>query len=263
MRALAASLHPLRRSADLPRPQFLAPGDPGGGKSGATIPDLGLHRPAGPAVGHRAHQAALRAARRSIVAYRRGLRVARQELRAGRAAMSRTAGEAATARAAFCRDADGLTEICDSQPAAIVPARLRAERLAIVRQAIAAADLAAVVLFDPNNQRYATGSRNMFGYFLRNSTRYVYVPQDGPTILFEYPGSAHVSTWLETIDEARTSKVVWSAVNARDCRAARPFAEEIASLVRKDGSGNRRVGLDRFAHNLALALQQAGLEVED
>ena len=39
---------------------------------------------------------------------------------------------------------------------------------------------ARVVLFDPYNQRYATGSRNMFGYFLRNSTRYFFIPAEGP-----------------------------------------------------------------------------------
>jgi len=70
----------------------------------------------------------------------------------------------------------------------------------------------------------------MFGYFLRNSTRYIYVPLEGPVILFEYPGSAHVSTWLETIDDSRTSKVVWSAVNQRDDISAQPFATEIADL---------------------------------
>jgi Xaa-Pro aminopeptidase len=155
----------------------------------------------------------------------------------------------------------GLTGLTDSMPAAFDPARMRGERLAKVRAMLRDRDLAAVVLFDPYNQRYATGSRNMFGYFLRNSTRYIYVPVEGPVILFEYPGSAHVSTWLDTIDDARTSKVVWSAVNGRDLDVARPFAEEIASLVRE--AGGRRVGLDRCGHLHACALERAGVEVVD
>ncbi|MDZ7809596.1 MAG: aminopeptidase P family N-terminal domain-containing protein [Arhodomonas sp.] len=89
----------------------------------------------------------------------------------------------------------------DSVPMSFDPKALRAGRLRRLRAMMAEQGYAAVVLFDPYNQRYATGSRNMFGYFLRNSTRYIYVPQEGPVILFEYPGSAHVSTWLETIDE--------------------------------------------------------------
>ncbi len=151
----------------------------------------------------------------------------------------------------------------DSVPVAFDPKVLRAGRLARLRAMLREHDYAAVVLFDPNNQRYATGSRNMFGYFLRNSTRYIYVPVEGPVILFEYPGSAHVSTWLETIDESRTSKVVWSSVNQRDNLSADPFALEIADLVHTHGGGNRHVGLDRCSHLLALSLEAQGLTVDD
>ena len=157
----------------------------------------------------------------------------------------------------------GPTMATDSVQTAFDPYKLRAGRLARVRQMLKDANLAGVVLFDPYNQRYATGSRNMFGYFLRNSTRYIFVPQDGPVILFEYPGSAHVSTWLETIDESRTSKVVWSSVNGRDTDSAAPFAQEIADLVKTHGRGLNRIGLDRCFHLLAIALEKQGLEVED
>ena len=114
-----------------------------------------------------------------------------------------------------------------------------------------------------NNQRYATGSRNMFGYFLRNSTSYIYVPVQGPIILFEYPGSEHVSMWLETIDEHRVSKVVWSAVNQRDGVSSDPFGSEIADLVRTHGNGNTKVGLDRAAVNLVRSLEAEGLNAVD
>ncbi|MGM0985237.1 MAG: M24 family metallopeptidase [Pseudomonadota bacterium] len=151
----------------------------------------------------------------------------------------------------------------DSIPTAFDPRQLRAGRLERLRAMMAEQGYAALVLFDPNNQRYATGSRNMFGYFLRNSSRYVYVPLEGPIILFEYPGSAHISTWLETIDEARTSKVVWSAVNQRDNLSSDPFGVEIAELIREHGRGNRKVGLDRCALNLARSLEAQGLDVFD
>ncbi|NBC34291.1 MAG: M24 family metallopeptidase [Alphaproteobacteria bacterium] len=160
-------------------------------------------------------------------------------------------------------DADGLGGLSDSLPGAFDPLALRAGRLARVRQMLRDTGLAAAVLFDPNNQRYATGSRNMFGYFLRNSTRYIYVPVSGPVVLFEYPGSAHVSTWLETIEEARTSKVVWSAVNQRDTVSARPFAQEIADLIRRNTGEAGRVGLDRCPMLLAQALEAEGLTVVD
>lgn len=151
----------------------------------------------------------------------------------------------------------------DSIPTAFDPKKLRAGRLARLRNMMREEGYAAVILFDPYNQRYATGSRNMFGYFLRNSSRYIYVPLEGPVILFEYPGSAHVSTWLETIDESRTSQVVWSAVNQRDGLSSDPFGVEISELVREHGSGNRKVGLDRCALNLARSLEAQDLEVFD
>ncbi len=151
----------------------------------------------------------------------------------------------------------------DPIPQAFDPKRLRAGRLARLRQMMVDEDYAALILFDPNNQRYATGSRNMFGYFLRNSTRYIYVPVEGPIILFEYPGSEHVSMWLETIDEHRVSKVVWSAVNQRDDLSSDPFGAEIAELVRAHGSGGRKVGLDRAAVNLVHSLEAQGIEAVD
>ena len=126
------------------------------------------------------------------------------------------------------------------------------------------ADYGAVLLFDPYNQRYATGSRNMFGYFLRNSTRYFFVPAEGPIMLFEYPQSYHVSTQLETVDEARPSKLVWSSVSGKDDETAGPFAAEIADLMRLHARRHRRrSGMDRCSHLQALALEKCGLEVRD
>jgi len=151
----------------------------------------------------------------------------------------------------------------DPIPQAFEPRQLRAGRLARLREMMVDEDYAALVLFDPNNQRYATGSRNMFGYFLRNSTRYIYVPVQGPIILFEYPGSEHVSMWLETIDDHRVSKVVWSAVNQRDGLSSDPFGAEIADLVRARGTGNAKVGLDRAAVNLVRSLEAEGLQAVD
>ena len=60
--------------------------------------------------------------------------------------------------------------LSDTEPPGVDAVALRHERLAKLRQWMAKADYGAVLLFDPYNQRYATGSRNMFGYFLRNSS---------------------------------------------------------------------------------------------
>ena len=64
--------------------------------------------------------------------------------------------------------------LSDTEPPAIDAKKLRQERLLKLRAWMKKAEYGAVLLFDPFNQRYATGSRNMFGYFLRNSTRYIF-----------------------------------------------------------------------------------------
>jgi Xaa-Pro aminopeptidase len=161
------------------------------------------------------------------------------------------------------RDAGPGLWITDTEPASVDTRKLRAGRLARLREMMREKEYAGLLLFDPNNQRYATGSRNMFGYFLRNSTRYFFVPTEGPIILFEYPQSAHVSTSLETVQQARPSKIVWSSVGGRDADTARPFAAEIADLVREYGRGSSKLGLDRCGHLLALALERAGCVVTD
>jgi len=153
--------------------------------------------------------------------------------------------------------------LSDTEPPSIDTVKLRRERLVRLRDWMKRTEYGAVLLFDPYNQRYATGSRNMFGYFLRNSTRYFFVPADGPIILFEYPQSYHVSTKLETIDEARPSKLVWSSVSGRDDETAGPFAAEIADLMRSHAGGSRKIGMDRCSHIQALALDKCGLQVHD
>jgi Xaa-Pro aminopeptidase len=153
--------------------------------------------------------------------------------------------------------------LSDTEPTSVDAPKLRAERLAKLRAWMARAQYGAVLLFDPYNQRYATGTRNMFGYFLRNSTRYFFVPTEGPVVLFEYPQSYHVSTCLETVDEARPSKLVWSSVSGRDQETAGPFAAEIADLMRIHGGGSKKIGMDRCSHLQALALQKQGLDVRD
>jgi Xaa-Pro aminopeptidase len=153
--------------------------------------------------------------------------------------------------------------LTDAEPASVDTLQLRTGRLARLRSMMRRQEYAAILLFDPNNQRYATGSRNMFGYFLRNSSRYLFVPTEGPIVLFEYPQSAHVSMCLETIQEARHSKIVWSSVSGRDENTARPFAAEIADLVRQHGRGLKKVGIDRCTHVLALALEREACTVTD
>jgi Xaa-Pro aminopeptidase len=72
-----------------------------------------------------------------------------------------------------------------------------------------------------------------------------------------------VSAVVDTVDETRPSKLVWSSVSGRDGETAGTFAAEIADLMREFGGGSKKIGLDRCSHLQALALQARGLEVTD
>jgi Xaa-Pro aminopeptidase len=161
------------------------------------------------------------------------------------------------------RDAANAMWLSDTEPPSVDTKALRDGRLARLRAWMAAAGYGAVLLLDPYNQRYATGTRNMFGYFLRNSTRYFFVPASGPVVLFDYPQSYHVSAVVDTVDETRPSKLVWSSVSGRDSETVGPFAAEIAELMRLHGGGSRKIGMDRCSHIQAIALEKQGLTVTD
>lgn len=140
--------------------------------------------------------------------------------------------------------------------------RMRSYRLTRLRTELAKADFGGCVLFDPNNIRYATDSRNMHIYTLRWPFRYVFIPTTGPVTLFEYFGSEHLSQHLETIDEIRPAQA-WdypSAAEHVDARIAR-FAKEINDLMLGEARGNRRIALDRLDSRVVQALTSHGMEV--
>jgi Xaa-Pro dipeptidase len=141
---------------------------------------------------------------------------------------------------------------------------IRRYRLSRVRRRLAEGDLAGIVIFDPVNLRYATGSRNMQVWTMHNACRYVFVATVGPVVLFDLPSSMHLSHQLETIDERRPS-LAWDymAVGARGSEMAGRWAKEIADLVRSHGGGNRRLAIDRGDLLPLAALSGEGIESVD
>ena len=138
---------------------------------------------------------------------------------------------------------------------------LRAYRRNRVRDALLSHDLAAIVLFNPVNIRYACDARNMQVYGLHNPCRYVCITADGHTTLFEFRNCEHLSRQLETVDEIRPAKAWYHmAAGPRAEDAARAFAEEIAALVRvRSGAQANRVAFDRLDMTAATALAAEGM----
>jgi Xaa-Pro aminopeptidase len=141
---------------------------------------------------------------------------------------------------------------------------IRRYRLERVRQKLAASDVAGLILFDPINIRYATGSRNMQVWTMHNPCRYAFIATEGPVVLFELGGAKHLARNIEIIDEVR-SAWAWDymIVGERNAEMARNWAEEIADLIRLYGGGNRRVAMDRADLLPLQALQGLQVEVVD
>jgi Xaa-Pro aminopeptidase len=141
---------------------------------------------------------------------------------------------------------------------------VRGYRLGRVRAEMAKRDIAAVILSDPVNIRYATGARNMQVFSQRNApSRYLLLTADR-AILFEFTGCAHLADGLETIDEvraARTASFVAAGpdIAAREKAWAAEIADEIQGLVGRGAT----LGLERLNAGVAIALRDQGLSIVD
>lgn len=142
---------------------------------------------------------------------------------------------------------------------------VRGYRLNRVKGQMAHYGVDACLLFDPINVRYATGSRNMQIFTARNGpSRYLFVPLDGPVILFEFTGCEHLAADLETIDEIRPSMTA-SFVAAGDAIAGRErlWAREMGDLIRQHCGANATVGIERINAGAAIALAGEGFKIVD
>ncbi|HSS65256.1 MAG TPA: Xaa-Pro peptidase family protein [Gammaproteobacteria bacterium] len=141
---------------------------------------------------------------------------------------------------------------------------VRRGRLARIRAQMVARDIGALVLVDPVNVRYATDTRNMQIFTARNPARYAFIAAEGPVVLFEFAGCAHLAAGNELVDEVRIATTAsYVAAGGRLENATRRWAAEIADLARTYGGGNRRLGVERFNAAAAYALDSEGFEVVD
>jgi Xaa-Pro aminopeptidase len=142
--------------------------------------------------------------------------------------------------------------------------RIRAYRLQRTRESLEQFEINAAVLFDPLNLRYATGCRNMQVWTSHHLSRYVFVPVEGPVVLFDYGGALHLCDPLETVDEARPARS-WDYFGSGD-RAeehAASWADEIADLLHLHCGKGSTLGIDRADLLPTLALQNRGIPMKD
>ncbi len=138
----------------------------------------------------------------------------------------------------------------------------RRYRLSRIRQRLVEVDCGAILLYDPVNIRYALDCSNMQVWTAHNPLRYALIFANGPSIMFEFKGCAHLSENLETIDEVRTA-IGWMymSVGNRVKENVANWADEIADLMASHGGGNERLAIDRIEPEGVAALQRHGLSI--
>ena len=123
--------------------------------------------------------------------------------------------------------------------------QMRMYRLNRVKEQLIKNDIGACILFDPINIRYATDTRNMSMYTMHIISRYVFIPAEGPVILFEYPKSEHLAEGIGTVDEIRDC-IVWdffsNGNNVYD--KALQWAASVDDLMRHYVSENNNLAID-------------------
>ena len=141
---------------------------------------------------------------------------------------------------------------------------VRAYRLGRVRAEMAKRDIAVVILSDTINIRYATGTRNMQVFSMRNApSRYLLLTAE-KSILFEFTGCLHLADGFETVDEVRPARTA-SFVAAGPAIAEREkvWAAEMADLITSLVGKNVSVGMERMNAGAAIALQNLGFRIVD
>ena len=143
-------------------------------------------------------------------------------------------------------------------------AAVRGYRLGRVRAEMRKRHIAAVLLSDPVNIRYATGARNMQVFSQRNAPSRYLLLTENRSILFEFTGCAHLADGLETIDEVRAARTASFVAAGPDiARRERAWAVEMADLVTSLVGKGATLGIERLNAGSAIALRDAGLRIVD
>ncbi len=137
-------------------------------------------------------------------------------------------------------------------------------RLSQVRKMLDVADFDGVVLYDPVNIRYATGTSTMPVFSLHFRDRYCFVGTHGPVVFFEKPHWRHLTEGSGLVDEVRDRISCRGATGGSDIDAnIQRWIKEIEQLVQCFGGGGRRLGMDHCEPALLRALESKGYSICD
>jgi Xaa-Pro dipeptidase len=139
--------------------------------------------------------------------------------------------------------------------------RLKRERLQRLREQIVAADLGGVLLFDPVNIRYATGTRGHVAFTMRHYDRYALISPESRVVLF----SDSSDTSGEDDDLEVREGLVWDyfPCGRNSIEAARRWAVHLKDAMQELGITGQKLGIDRLDYTAFAALNAEGLQLAD
>jgi Xaa-Pro aminopeptidase len=143
--------------------------------------------------------------------------------------------------------------------------RLRTYRTTRARDALAASDLGAVLLFDFNNIRYVTSTH--IGEWARDKmTRYALLTRGGDPHIWDFGSAAKHHRlncpWLRQ-ENIHAGMVGLRGAVAPDAGLFRSAAREIAAILRTEGVADMPLGVDIVEPPMAAALAEEGITVRD
>ena len=143
--------------------------------------------------------------------------------------------------------------------------RLRSYRLGRAREALAASDLGAMLLFDFNNIRYVTSTH--IGEWARDKmTRYAFLSRGGDPHVWDFGSAAKHHRlncpWLRT-ENIHAGMIGLRGAVAPDAGLFRAAAQELARILRAEGSADMPLGVDVVEPPMVAALEAEGLTVRD
>ena len=141
---------------------------------------------------------------------------------------------------------------------------IRAFRADRVRQELRRQDREAVLVVDPVNLRYATGTRNMQVWTMHNVVRYALAFAHGPTVLFDLATGHHLSAGLESVSDVRASIPFDYMLVADNAGAmASRWATQIRETLKEHGCAADTLAVDRADTLMVRSLEALGIRVVD
>ncbi len=146
-------------------------------------------------------------------------------------------------------------------------AALRRYRLSRVQEQLSSADIGAVVLFEPQNIRYATDMTDANLLWTSYApVRYSFVPAHGIPVMFEYaldtrPSSTRDTGLVDDIRPATSFATFYHLDGKAPCIEA--WIEGLQDLIREHCGASRRIAVDSLAPSAVPALVDKGFTVLD